>query len=405
MEMYFLPMKRRRTPKPITTELLDRLTYDAIVPAYSVLCRLGLHCSRSKYFWDSQRRNAIARIHRTSAPQRRHKAAEVAIEELIRVIDFLNERVEGLNRENQNLKAQGCRTRHNWVEKRWEAKYAEVQSRRKKIQSENERLGAVIAKKERVIKALRRQNSLTAALSPLEENILLLMGATGLGRSWRAAERLADEGYGDYGKGSVRNALRSLQEKRLLKEAMELGRVVRWSPPRGGGRAKLLLLSDIAVEWYETMTGEPAADSELHWAQRQHSSLAHGVGILEVADYLRARGYEITLEPEPILVEKDEPHGKRAEPDLIARKGDTWWPVEVQRKVSRQESYRQKWTKTLRLTGRLMLVLFSDERRKQQQQILRAWARRPDWPGGEVLLTSLESMIDTPTDWRFVPLG
>ena len=231
------------------------------------------------------------------------------------------------------------------------------------------------------------------------------MGATGLGRSWRAAERLADEGYGDYGKGSVRNALRSLQEKRLLKEAMELGRVVRWSPPRGGGRAKLLLLSDIAVEWYETMTGEPAADSELHWAQRQHSSLAHGVGILEVADYLRARGYEITLEPEPILVEKDEPHGKRAEPDLIARKGDTWWPVEVQRKVSRQESYRQKWTKTLRLTGRLMLVLFSDERRKQQQQILRAWARRPDWPGGEVLLTSLESMIDTPTDWRFVPLG
>ena len=62
-------MKRRRTPKPLSTELLDRLTYQGIVPAYSTLSRLGSRRSRGRDFWAQERQQAVARIHHTTAPQ------------------------------------------------------------------------------------------------------------------------------------------------------------------------------------------------------------------------------------------------------------------------------------------------------------------------------------------------
>ncbi len=131
---------------------------------------------------------------------------------------------------------------------------------------------------------------------------------------------------------------------------------------------------------------------------------AGGIAILEVADALRARGYEVDLSPKPIFQDPGQRWGRRARPDLVARKGDRWWPVEVQRKVAEHPRYREKWAKTLRLSGRLMLVLFSEEKLAQQRRLLLAWSQHRDWPTGQVLLASLERMTDDPAGWTFQSL-
>ena len=77
------------------------------------------------------------------------------------------------------------------------------------------------------------------------------------------------------------------------------------------------------------------------------------------------------------------------------------WPVEVQRQVAEHPRYREKWAKALRAAGRLMLVLFTEEKLAAQRAILRRWARRHDWPAGEVLLGSLEGMLHGGEDWWF----
>jgi len=392
-------MKRRRTPKPLSTELLDRLTYQGIVPAYSTLSRLGARRSRGRDFWARERQQAVARIHHTTAPQRRHQAAEVAIEELLRVVEHLRQRVMLLNRENQNLKAAGYGCPGNNVEER-----ALLEREIGRLQEENEALQAKLKLQEDALKRLRQARvhlGLSVSVTPLEERILLLMGRTGLGRSWRVAEKLESK---KYGKGSVRNALRSLQAKGLIKEMMELGRKVTWSGPRGGGRSKLLLLSDVGSIWYEMQTGSAPQESELIWAQRLHRSVTHGVAILEVAEHLRSMDMAVEMEPGPLYEAGNAGWGKRAQPDLITHLDDELWPVEVQRKVADHDRYREKWAKTLRATGRLMLVLFSEERMSAQRAILKRWMRRSDWPAGEVWLGSLEGMMEDAGDWWFEPV-
>jgi hypothetical protein len=272
------------------------------------------------------------------------------------------------------------------------------------LKEENEALQAKLKLQEDALKRLRQARvhlGLIVSVTPLEERILLLMGRTGLGRSWRVAEKLESK---KYGKGSVRNALRSLQAKGLIKEMMELGRKVTWSGPRGGGRSKLLLLSDVGSIWYEMQTGSAPRESELIWAQRLHRSVTHGVAILEVAEHLRSMDMAVEMEPGPLYETGNSGWGKRAQPDLITHLDDELWPVEVQRKVADHDRYREKWAKTLRATGRLMLVLFSDERMSAQRAILKRWMRRSDWPAGEVWLGSLEGMIDDAEDWWFEPV-
>jgi len=304
-----------------------------------------------------------------------------------------------LNREIQNLKAAGYGCPGNDVEER-ELLEREIG----RLKEENEALQAKLKLQEDALKRLRQARvhlGLIVSVTPLEERILLLMGRTGLGRSWRVAEKLESK---KYGKGSVRNALRSLQAKGLIKEMMELGRKVTWSGPRGGGRSKLLLLSDVGSIWYEMQTGSAPRESELIWAQRLHRSVTHGVAILEVAEHLRRMDMAVEMEPGPLYETGNAGWGKRAQPDLITHLDDELWPVEVQRKVADHDRYREKWAKTLRATGRLMLVLFSDERMSAQRAILKRWMRRSDWPAGEVWLGSLEGMIDDAEDWWFEPV-
>ena len=53
------------------------------------------------------------------------------------------------------------------------------------------------------------------------------------------------------------------------------------------------------------------------------------------------------------------------------------------------------------LIGRLAMVLFTEEKLERQQEILARWFRQPGWPGGKVLLASLEEMALDCAGWEW----
>ncbi|MCX6031832.1 MAG: hypothetical protein NT169_21340 [Chloroflexi bacterium] len=57
-----------------------------------------------------------------------------------------------------------------------------------------------------------------------------------------------------------------------------------------------------------------------------------------------------------------------------------------------------KWAKSLKLVGRLALVLYSEEARRKQQLIL--YAARYKLPAGVIRLTNLEAMAAGAWDWE-----
>ena len=116
--------------------------------------------------------------------------------------------------------------------------------------------------------------------------------------------------------------------------------------------------------------------------------MSHGIAVLEAAHHLAAAGYTVETEPRAVLAAADEPWRSRSEPDLAFTLRGEWWPTEVQREIS--ERVVAKWIKSLELIGRLALVLYHEEARRKQQQIL--LAARHKLPAGTILLSSIEAM-------------
>ena len=88
---------------------------------------------------------------------------------------------------------------------------------------------------------------------------------------------------------------------------------------------------------------------------------------------------------------------RRSQPDLVLIAADgVRWPVEVQREVHARRV--AKLAKALELgDGRLILILFHEAKRQQQQTILEQ--ARAQLPPGVILLTSLTEM--TAADWAW----
>jgi hypothetical protein len=227
--------------------------------------------------------------------------------------------------------------------------------------------------------------------SRIQQEVLRLMGAEGLGRSWRIIGRIMQARIGK--PNSVRNGLRGLTLDGLIDDYRRLGEPVGWASSRGG-RRRLVVLTELGRAWYENAYQQVPLESELVKAARRHQSVGHGVGILEALDHLRVAGYRVDDDPEALRA-TGEPWGRRAEPDLTAWMEGHWWPVEVQREVS--ERLLEKWRKTLDLAGRLALIVFSQHQQRKQAGILRA-ARL----AGKVRLSSLEAMEDGEWAWETI---
>ena len=376
------------TEKPgrFTTAELDRIVAQVMNHGYRALLGCG---AEPRIRW-----KAVNRIHRCYRPGRRQECAGVVVEEMELLIRRLVRQVETLRRRE----SAACRRASEW-KKQVEGKAGEVEALRKELElwkekaSEAERWKSE-AEKLRARSGRRRRTGLPwDSLTPLEERILEVMGRKGLGRPWRIEALLAQEEQGGYSAGSVKNSLGKLLEKKLVRHLVVGGRKARWSGPRGGGRYRLLVLSDFGEAWYEERFGSSPVESELVWAQRRHSGIAHGVMVLEAADCLAERGYRVEREPEPLVRGRGESgRGRRAEPDLSVLMWGEWWPVEVQREVSEKPVYREKWSKALGVAGRLAIVLFTEEKLERQRRILARWFRQRGWPAGRVSLASLEAM-------------
>jgi hypothetical protein len=233
--------------------------------------------------------------------------------------------------------------------------------------------------------------------SAMQQEIVRLMGAEGLGRSWRIIARVAGAGWGQ--ENSVRNALCKLTKQRVIDDCRHQGKAAHWKFKAGGNR-RLVRLTELGRVWYREAFGHDAAKSEITAVAQKHRSIAHGVGILEARDHLREAGYVVSDDPQAILADSGQRWGPRSEPDLVVTMDGVAWPVEVQREVS--ERMLGKWEKALALAGRLALVLFNEEHREKQATILEPSL----WYGysgrGDVRLTSLEAMEAGDWEWHTV---
>jgi hypothetical protein len=233
--------------------------------------------------------------------------------------------------------------------------------------------------------------------SPIQQEIVRLIGAEGLGRSWRIIARVAGAGLAQ--ENSVRNALRKLTKRGVIDDYRRHDRPVRWKVTAGGNR-RLVVLTEMGQAWYREAFGRETVESEIVAAARLHCSAAHGVGVLEVRDHLRAAGFLVDDSPDAILAGAEEQWGSRMEPDLLVVQDGRAWPVEVQREVS--ERLLTKWGKALSLAGRLILVLFNEQRRSKQEAILERAVWYGGLPKGEIRMTSLEAMEAGNWEWKTV---
>lgn len=233
--------------------------------------------------------------------------------------------------------------------------------------------------------------------SAMQQEIVRLMGAEGLGRSWRIIARVAGVGWGQ--ENSVRNALCKLTKQRVIDDCRRQGKAAHWKFKAGGNR-RLVRLTKLGRVWYREAFGHDAAESEIAKVAQKHRSIAHGVGILEARDHLREAGYVVSDDPRAILVDSGQQWGARSEPDLVVTMDGVAWPVEVQREVS--ERMLGKWEKALALAGRLALVLFNEEHRDKQAVILEHALWHSYSARGNVRLTSLEAMETDDWEWQVI---
>ncbi len=233
--------------------------------------------------------------------------------------------------------------------------------------------------------------------SPIQQEIIRLMGSSGQGRAWRLAEQVLAAGLATTER-SGDNAIGKLVAGGLLSDYRQRGKAVHWTAGPGGAR-RLVVLSEAGQHFYRAAWGAEPVESELDLVARAHQSVDHGIGILEARDRLCAAGYVVDDQPAPLLADPAEPHGERSQPDLVlidqlAQR----WPIEVQREVHTRNT--PKWAKALALSGRLILILFSEAKRQQQQAILELARTYPGLPPGQILLSSLEALDATTWTWH-----
>jgi hypothetical protein len=158
-----------------------------------------------------------------------------------------------------------------------------------------------------------------------------------------------------------------------------------------------VILTETGRAFYRAAFGAEPVESEIPAIARAQQSVAHGIAILEARDLLTAAGYTVETDPAPLLADPAVPLGERSQPDLVLIAADgVRWPVEVQREVHARRV--AKLAKALELGGgRLILILFHEAKRQQQQAILEL-ARAQLLPG-VILLTSLTEM--TAADWAW----
>lgn len=277
------------------------------------------------------------------------------------------------------------------------ARYAAMGQRLAAAEAENARLRAELERRPTTTSVEIPAQTVTIR-SPVEQEILRLIAALGLARSWRIVQRVMAAGLTDNA-NSVRNAINRLKKQGHIADYTWNGKAQTWTPTAGGGR-QLVRLAATGCHWAEQAFQITAAPCELDAMVTRHKGVSHAVAILEAHDHLTAAGCTVDAMPEPLLFDADEPWGARVEPDLLVEYKGTRYLVEVQREVDGRNT--EKWGKALSTGAALMLITLNAQACEKQAFILREAIRRCELPAGEIYLASLEAMESA--DWHWVVL-
>lgn len=398
----------------ITTETLDEIV-EVINYVYRDAVCSGLWEPDKSQHW---RDWWVKRIHVGYKPSARPYACRVVAELCVDVLDSLLNLfmdTEALRNAANVVTDQAKRQEREFAAhvEQWARERAGLQAEIERLNrtlndlvGENEMMQLEITRLQKRLKSRPTTDTVVIPAQTVEvkgtakQVILRLMGDEGLGRSERLAVQVAEIGGVEI--GSARNALTKLVGEGLVDHFRDnRGKLIGWSFKSRGARNRLLVLTDRGREWFRGAYNREPVESEIIGAVKRHTSPEHAVGILETRDYLRSAGYQVDDDPAPVLAREDEPWQVRAEPDLIAVIDGENWPVEVQREVAQRQ--QEKWSKTLELVGRLVIVLFTEDKRRNQESILRGEIRFRRLPHGQIRLTSLEAMASG--EWRWIALN
>jgi regulator of replication initiation timing len=338
--------------------------------------------------WRQWRDHLVRRLHSVYKPSARPYAGLVVAE----VAESLGDHLLDALGEWESLRDKGPEIQDGGA---FKAQVEDLESENAALSEEVGRLRERLACRPKTTKVIIPKQTVVVR-SRLQQEILRLMGREGLGRSWKIFDGVIKVGLTQE-RNSIRNALRTLIKRQLVVDYQRNGKIVRWKIASGGSR-RLVLLTKKGTAWCQEAFDKDLPESELLWAVQRHRSIAHGVGILEARDHLRAAGHRVNDEPEAILARTQERWGERMEPDLVVWVDDKPWPVEVQREVSNR--LLDKWRKGLELVGRLVLVLFSEQHCARQAHILKQARRK--LPRGEIRLANLEAMERGNWQWMIL---
>jgi hypothetical protein len=322
----------------------------------------------------------LATLHRVRKPEYRSEAISLIVEIAAHSLSELWAYLPDLQSCDERIAAQKEEIQQLEVEKT-------------ELQAENERLRRLVQQPNTMSVTFPQEQ--VEIRSQIQRIILQLIASEGLSRSWRIQERVIESGL-TQNENSVRNGLRDLEKKGLIRDYVWKGRIVGWTPIPGGQRRLVKLTEERGESWCEEAFGQKPVPSELTVMAQKHNSVTHAVGILEARDHLRARGYQVDEEPAALLADEDNPWGKRAEPDLFVRIDGRKWPIEVQRDV-REKYTLKKWNKILELAGRLVIILFNEDKLDQQLELLKSAGQ--GFSQGEILLASLRAMELGEWEW------
>jgi hypothetical protein len=267
-------------------------------------------------------------------------------------------------------------------------------------------------------------NSADPAPTPttLADEMIKLIGSTGLARADALDRALKARGIRAANARDILRAGALLEaDVRWVEPYRRDGKEVHYRPGRRGRAIRLWLLTAHGRARYRTLTGNEPVESELFVAMRQPgASLAHALGIIELAEALERLGCTVDRQPAPILLDPGalSPvyHTPHLVPDLVIRQAPpNFLPngepacdliVEYETNGNAAGSHAEQWAKRARRLGVCAIVLPNPEQVENMRLELTRAQVQPVFGGLtlRVYLTNLADLLKGELAWEVLVL-
>lgn len=218
-----------------------------------------------------------------------------------------------------------------------------------------------------------------------DSTAIVMLGKTGLARRPEIEQELGKRLKVAENSGTQPRILSRLRDAGMIRceQAFETK-----GASSGGVHPDLLVLTDRGRSAYRYLTGEEAQPNEFARLQAAHVSAEHTLLNLEAADFLRGQGYSIVTTAPVIQL----PDGGTFIPDLVAKKDDQMYFIEVEQSGSKSNPSRiKKWHNANTATAGRIFVFCDNQACMQgiREELLNIFG-----PKATFSLTNLEKLKD-----------